>query len=162
MRIRFHLLLAGAIFGAAVAGAAQTTPANFSIKIVARHDVVRTGSDVSVVVLLTNIANHELHYTTVDDDMFGDNGYVPKILDDAGKPVPLTKYGQMIANRTYLQGRRGQVGVQPGETTVPHEISLSELYDLTRPGKYTIQMERMDKDAKVRVKSNIITVTVTP
>ena len=41
-------------------------------------------------------------------------------------------------------------------------VSVSDLYDLSKPGQYTIQVRRWDDDTKTWVKSNTITVTVTP
>jgi hypothetical protein len=162
MTTKFTALLSAVVFAGMFASVAQTTPATFSIRIVARQDVVKTGSSIGVVALLTDTTNHKINFIMVNDDMGGDNGYIPKVLDDTGNPLPLSKYGQLIIKGPRLQGRSGQIRLQPGDSTVPHEIILSELYDLTRPGKYTIQMERIDKDSKVHVKSNIITVTVTP
>ena len=45
--------------------------------------------------------------------------------------------------------------------TLTDTIDLNKLYDL-QPGKYTIQVERLDEDGKTVVKSNTITVNVTP
>jgi hypothetical protein len=41
-------------------------------------------------------------------------------------------------------------------------ISVSDLYDLSKPGQYTIQVRRWDDETKTWVKSNTLTVTVTP
>jgi hypothetical protein len=42
------------------------------------------------------------------------------------------------------------------------EIRLDEVYDLTSPGKYTIQVSHYDEDNKEEAKSNTLTITVTP
>jgi hypothetical protein len=42
------------------------------------------------------------------------------------------------------------------------ELIVSRLYDLSKPGKYTIQVTRRDDASKTIVKSNPITVTITP
>jgi hypothetical protein len=52
------------------------------------------------------------------------------------------------------------IAKKPGEA-IKSSIDLNELYEL-KPGKYTAQMYQKDDIAKVNVKSNIITVTVTP
>ena len=41
-------------------------------------------------------------------------------------------------------------------------LRVSDLYDLSKPGQYTIQVRRWDDETKTWVKSNTITVTVTP
>jgi C4-type Zn-finger protein len=38
---------------------------------------------------------------------------------------------------------------------------LTKLHDLSRPRKYTVQIERFDESTKSFVKSNKVTVTVT-
>ena len=42
------------------------------------------------------------------------------------------------------------------------EIRLSELYDLSVAGKYTVQVRHYDQENKEKVRSNIIAVTVVP
>lgn len=46
--------------------------------------------------------------------------------------------------------------------TMADRVNVSKLYDLNQPGKHTIQFERLDAEIKTFVKSNEITVTVTP
>ena len=41
-------------------------------------------------------------------------------------------------------------------------ILMKNLYDLSQPGQYTIQVRRWDDETKTWVKSNTLTVTVTP
>ena len=45
--------------------------------------------------------------------------------------------------------------------SITDRLNLNKLYKLSRPGKYTIQVNRYD-DAKTLVKSNIIAVTLAP
>ncbi len=59
---------------------------------------------------------------------------------------------------TYSGGPRS---VKPRET-LADVIQLDKLYDLSKPDKYAIQVERIDDDTKAIVKSNKLTVTVTP
>jgi hypothetical protein len=51
--------------------------------------------------------------------------------------------------------------LKPGET-VTDPLDISRMYDMTRPGKYTIQLERREEVRYTIVKSNVITVTVAP
>jgi hypothetical protein len=41
-------------------------------------------------------------------------------------------------------------------------IALNDFYDLSAPGQYTIQVRRWDDETKTWVKSNTLTVTVSP
>ena len=49
--------------------------------------------------------------------------------------------------------------IRAGETLTQNQ-RVSALYDMRKPGKYTIQMWR--RDPQYDIKSNIVTVTVTP
>ena len=51
--------------------------------------------------------------------------------------------------------------VKPGATFEDH-VDLTSIYDLSQPGKYTVQVQRTDAVSKTLVKSNTVTVTVTP
>ena len=49
--------------------------------------------------------------------------------------------------------------IRAGET-LTQNLRVSALYDMRKPGKYTIQVWRRDPQSDI--KSNIVTVTVTP
>lgn len=51
--------------------------------------------------------------------------------------------------------------MKPGET-MTDRVNVSKVYDLTQPGRYTIQFQRLDPETKTFVKSNEITVTLRP
>ena len=51
--------------------------------------------------------------------------------------------------------------LNPGES-LKDSISISKMYDMTKPGKYQVQVQRTDPESKVIVKSNTIGITVTP
>jgi hypothetical protein len=42
------------------------------------------------------------------------------------------------------------------------DLVVSRLYDLSKPGKYAIQVTRPDLGSRTLVKSNAVTVTITP
>src|SRR5690348_13128629 len=70
-----------------------------------------------------------------------------------------------LSNCYCLPGRAGgsphglAVLPEPG-ATFSEDLDLSNLYDLSRPGKYAIQVSRLDLESKTEVRSNTITVTV--
>jgi hypothetical protein len=43
-----------------------------------------------------------------------------------------------------------------------HHLNMLEFYDIHEPGTYTIQVAHLDPESNTVVKSNTITVTVTP
>jgi len=58
-------------------------------------------------------------------------------------------------------GSGGYLRLHPGKTLV-HRVNVSKLYDLSRPGLYTIQFRRLDEESKTLVKSNSAKVRVKP
>jgi hypothetical protein len=74
------------------------------------------------------------------------------------------EHGQLVPKRTYPNEelRTGSVifrTIRAGQTlTQPQPVSA--FYDMRKPGKYTIQVWRRNPDYDI--KSNIVTVTVTP
>jgi hypothetical protein len=49
--------------------------------------------------------------------------------------------------------------IGPGKTS-REDADLTEEFELSKPGKYTVQAERLDQYSKGPVKSNIITITL--
>lgn len=89
-----------------------------------------------------------------------------EIIDNAGKQVPMTDYG-LKAN--HLDSPDGVPRIHAGSSfiaplppgqTLTQKLALSKEYDLSRPGKYAIQA--ISSDGEMEVKSNTITLTVTP
>ena len=151
---------------AGMAGAQEAQPKKpaFSLSITARQATAKAGSPVALQLTLTNTTEHDLEVG---------RGFINgtllrymdvKVLDKDGQPVADTDYG------LGLHGRRpgpigGGVGfsekIKPGEA-IHEEADLSKEFDLSKPGKYTVQAERMDSTIREVVKSNVITFTVTP
>jgi len=151
---------------------AQTTPKStktpFSVTISATQTVMKAGAEVRINVVLTNISDREIYINVSGGP--GELDYTVSVLDRSGHEAPETKY---------LRALRGEDASDPGETTTlvvarsfglrdvkPGEtfrssIDLGKLYDL-QPGKYTIQLERIEEETHPVVKSNTITVTVAP
>jgi hypothetical protein len=75
------------------------------------------------------------------------------------------EHGKLVPKRTYPHPELGFPGsvkfgaMVPGETTT-EEQEVSALYDMRKPGKYTIQVWKRDPDYDI--KSNVVTITVPP
>lgn len=151
-------LLIGTAFAAAWATGRKQTSQPFSIEISAPTAPVKAGSDVYLKVRLINTSNREVVLgDEVTQWMGADPRYGYQCHDSGGKAV----------NRSYPVV--GSLGDHPVATLKPgekyeHSVRVSSACDLTRPGKYRIQLSRSDpSDSKrVIVRSNEITVTVKP
>jgi hypothetical protein len=105
--------------------------------------------------LVTNLTNHDLHL---------DNALTLESIDlvDSRKIVPpLTEAGKRN-QQFHGSGGNQHVHLAPGETTGMGMSPLGQLYDLSQPGEYTVQVSRVDEETKTLVKSNTITITVKP
>jgi hypothetical protein len=117
------------------------------------------GSPVKVTVRLTNTSNHQIN-GSIEYDVSGvDYGYLYEVRD--GK-------GDLIEQKKHDWSRSGQNSVEvimlkPGESR-DNVTLVSAAYDLSKPGKYTIQisMPVSNDPGAALVKSNAITVTVEP
>jgi hypothetical protein len=171
MRILPIVLLFAAISATVQTAAAQCSkltdgiPPVSSLTVRAVRDVTPAGSPVLVDATLTNNSNHSI---SVWREKQG--SYRVFVTDERGVRPPDRRLGyrngrfdvtlvppEKVAE--VLSGSGACVTVKPGETQT-EGIEVSKLYDLSKPGKYTIQVERGDPESTVIVKSNAITVTV--
>jgi hypothetical protein len=138
-----------------------------SISITAQ-DHVKTGSDVKVEIAVTNNSDHEIKY-----DAFGAGTASRTDLDvrdadrhpasAASKPreqssSPPAKPGEGRAGG-YYSGPSSYIRIGSGKT-IHLERVISKEFDLSKPGKYTVQLAHQ-LDGTI-VKSNTITLMVTP
>lgn len=141
--------------------------ASFSLHISTPEAVVKAGAAVPIDIVITNTSDHEIAIGRSNGPMQGEFHHELHVLDSSGKAVARTKWGHKL---------KGEVGpgedsvitfsdvigtLQPGQT-LKDGLFANAIFDLTHPGKYTLQIERIDADTKAVVKSNVITVTVTP
>jgi hypothetical protein len=166
MRTRIFLailVLIGTHVGAArSAQEAQKAIPALSIVASATEDVVRAGSQVTLKVSVKNELTETLVEPT-DGMNRPERNYAIKITDDHGNVPPLTNYGRALIKHEGVIIDRccPSMILQPGETR-NEDVVVTSLFDLSKPGKYTIQLERFDNSIKAGVKSNAVAVTVTP
>lgn len=159
----FSLCAVLAVLGAVVP---QDTVAPYSLAIKARQNVVKVGSEVRVKISLTNTSNHEIVVSREKGNALGELDYKVDVRDETGGLARKTKYlraiqGENTGETTVTVSSPGLFSVQPGKSLEEEDVVVSNLYDLSKPGKYAIQVERTDETSKTAVKSNTITITVT-
>jgi hypothetical protein len=148
---------------------AQTAHRSFSFGISAASADVKAGAAVIVKIQLKNTSDHDLSWMSLPGgDVHGEvMGFRPIVKDAQGTEPPLTKWGRQVFGRTakgepgLVLNAVGLVAVHPGDV-MKTEIHLNELYDLSAPGKYSVQMRYFDDENKDEVRSNAITVIVVP
>src|SRR5215831_13891889 len=134
----------------------QPAQAPFKIAITAEKSTVVAGDDVTIDVTLTNTSNHIISEGAMYlGGIELDSTFRFEVLDEHKKPVPIRHY----PNEELRGGSVRFRDTKPGETFTQQQ-RVSALYDMRKPGKYTIQVWRRNPDYDI--KSNIVTVTVTP
>ena len=131
-----------------------------SIKISAKPSTVRAGSSVMIDLYVTNLSRTDLDTGASISELTGiDPNYVYGVRDSAGHGVAkrLYRHPELALGHAILGT------LKPGESVTLHQ-EISRLFDLTHPGKYSVQVSRRfpwnHKDILVR--SNKIVLTITP
>ena len=151
-------------------GGSPAVKETIALTLSASEDMVKTGSPITVTVALKNVSDHEILYWRENTSDAGGSEYKVDVWDDKSFTARETKFGLALKGRsdstsltpdTPVDSSGGWLTLKPGEG-LTDKLNVSKLYDLSQPGKYSIQIRRFDEETKSFVKSNKITVTVTP
>ena len=161
-QIRFEL-----IAGVPNIGSAQSVDAPFSIRINAPQAASRVGSEVRIDAVITNITDQEI-WVPVEKGSRGEFDFKIDLRDSAGLVPAETIYYRAVKGEPQtgspilvVTASGGPLPVKP-QGTLTDVIQVDKLYDLSKPDKYTIQVERYDDLTKTIVESNKITFVITP
>jgi len=167
--LRVVLVVAACAFPNAQGQESKVAP--FSLTIHLQEPKVKVGSPIWVNATIENKSDHEISIWI--DNASDQGGFVYKVeaWDDKGSIVGKTKFGRRIQNEDTAEERGrenyiivdsgGEVGLKPKETRTDR-VDVAKICVLTRPGTYTVQLRRFDQESMTVVKSNKVTVTVTP
>jgi hypothetical protein len=147
--------------GLSFAQSASPVESWFSLTIGTPEAIATAGSDVKLKVRFTNDTGKNLYYA-VGGPGRGGPAFDINVRDSQGNAVPETSYGLRMHGKDPRpwSGSVFRATSHSGET-VEINLILSKEYDLSKPGKYTVQVQ--DRRPVVRpVKSNIVTITVLP
>lgn len=168
----FITLLFALIFAAA---AGQSAKPPFSIDI-SGPKAVKAGAPIEIKVVLTNTSDHSLDFNAHEPEELN---YIPEVFKSNGQPEDYTTHGHFLANRSCKPqeaeakgppsclgdyGPSVLVSLRPSGKYITY-IVVTEQFRLSTPGDYSIRVSRStagDPEKRILVKSNMITVTVTP
>ena len=103
---------------------------------------------------------HVGHEIVVDSSVSKDD---VEVRDAAGNLVPLTESGRRFREHLETGGKlQNPQHIKAGGHIGESFPDPRQLYDMSRPGEYSIQVSLYDDGTKIWVKSDTITVTVTP
>jgi hypothetical protein len=145
---------------------ASHSQSDYALAIRASPAEAKVGSEVRIMVTVRNISDHpvgiQVPMKNLDDGAFYYRTYVR---DEDGVLLPETKFGRALRTR---KGEHGEDAVfvgadlelvlMPGGTRT-HQLLLNNLFDLKKPGKYSVEVDR--DDAGRIAKSNLVTITIT-
>lgn len=133
-----------------------TTP--FTLTLEAEQNPVKAGSEVRVNITLRNSSNRAFHMHLDLAEM----EYKMEVRDGQNKVPQLTDYAAKSKGRAYFSNDQ-IFYLQPGESLPKDPLILTKFYDMSRPGKYTVQVTRVvpKELGSGVVQSNTITINVT-
>ena len=149
-----------------------TNKPSSSIVIKAFNESVKTGSPIDVIVSLRNDSDHDI---VIERFRSGADSRVD-VRDMNDKLVPDTGFGYLrnghvspsqldpshFSSQDLNDHDLGTVILKPGQAA-EWDMDVGRFYDMSQPGKYKVRIERPDpSDPKANIKSNTVTVTVTP
>jgi len=128
----------------------------------------KLGEPVRLDILLTNISGHPI-FVGKEIGINGANEYDVFVVNDHGKSAPTTAYYRFIKGRRrpgdpkffYSSHSRAILLVSPDQS-VKSQIDLGKVYKIDQPGIYKIWVERQDEISNQKLKSNTMTITMTP
>jgi len=133
-----------------------------------KHATVKPGAEITVDIAISNASTQGIHIWRARS---GPTPYTFVVADRNGKAAPLTPMGQSIADGTFVfKGRNGETRVIGGGNgssapvaagaTLNDSVVISDLVDLSRPGRYTLRLKREDPHTRLPVESNSVILTV--
>jgi hypothetical protein len=173
MKIAMFFMVVSSVFGFSNPVSAQCGPLDegkptvISLSLSAVHDSIKAGSPVLMKVVLKNKSDHDLSVFLLD--AAGENQYLAEVYDEKRQVPTETEHGKIINGHVPNELLKPKdmtfnfacFAMKPGET-ITHDLNLSRIYNFDKPGKYEIQVQRGAPESLDYVKSNKVTVTVTP
>ena len=158
--------------GTQAAAAPSTPPFSLAIKMLPGDSVSR-GTQVALKIVTANISDHTVAlWADTADNRQGNSTYQISIHAADGSVPTDTPIGHQQKARTDVPRGAGysmtsaatkgqRFALKPGESWTD-TVMLNELYDLNKPGQYTIQVRRFDPATGTMVASNDIALTIAP
>jgi dipeptidyl aminopeptidase/acylaminoacyl peptidase len=134
--------------------------ASFQIEISAPSDEVQVGADARIVIALSNISDREILFAHRPGTNNPEFSYRIDVRNAAGRELEETAYAREARVRQQTNGRSVDY-VQPGMSSV-QTAHLTRLVNLSRPGRYTVRVSRVDPATHAVVRSNEVTLNLVP
>lgn len=144
-------------------GAQRVQPAEpwFTVTISTPTPVLTVGADAKLKVILTNNTEKDIRYA-VGGPGRGGPVFDLDVCDSEGKPIRETPHGLTLHGKDLRpwSGSIFSTVAHPGDK-IEEELVLSTEYDLSKPGKYTVQLRERNPKFQA-IKSNTVSFTLVP
>jgi hypothetical protein len=128
-----------------------------ALAIATQSDTYKIGEAVLLKILVKNISSGdycESHFLETGEAEL--NGYDVYVRDSGGTVRP-----QIPLSRERLRRSRGKLCIKPDEI-LKESLVVNQVVDLSTPGVYQISVNHLDRETNIHMRSNSITVTITP
>jgi len=138
-------------------GSALSTTTPFTLTLEAEENPVKAGAEIKIGITLRNSSSRAMYMSLGLSEL----DYTFDVRNDQNGIPAETDLARKSKARPYLSSDQ-VFYIQPGESLPKSSLVVSKFYDLSRPGKYTIQVSRaVPKElGGGTIKSNTITITV--
>ncbi len=153
------LTLSGVLASPCVMAVGQSSPIEVSIEIKAHQHTFHPGEQIIPVITVENTSDSaaELPQTCVGLDCDTLDNEI-SLTDASGHSPPMTALGKKITSVSNLGPRRA-LRLQPGASKQVN-LDISQMYDLSSAGKYTISISRFVRSPRGSAKSNPLKIVI--
>ncbi len=141
----------------------QISAQPLEIAISTQQSKIMAGDPIKIAITMKNMSDHDITIIKFGGDSQAELNYEIIVRDKNGEMLNETSYRKGI--KEGVAGSRKLFTLKPS-AEITEKANINKLYDLSMPGEYTVQVEKelppSEGKGKGTIKSNTITVTVTP
>jgi hypothetical protein len=146
----------------------STLNAGYSLTIAPPTDQIHLGTPINITITVKNTSNSDIYWRAELDNTAYHAFHFLLTKDE--KEVETTRFHRILRNEprpddqpetAWGSGSSVLSAVKPGKSFTL-TIDLNKLYEIKRPGQYTLKISRTEDDNKTIVHSNTVTLNVVP
>jgi hypothetical protein len=149
------LTLTGYLASPCAEAVGQSTPVKVSIETENRQHAFHPGEQIVLLITVESAGDVEAELSSSSDTL--DNKV--SLTDATGNSPSLTAFGKKVTSVLGMLGPRRALRLRPGESK-QISLDISQIYDVSRPGKYTVSISRFVRSPRGTAKSNPLTIVI--